>query len=79
MSLTLSRLKCAHVKSYVSYTNVNSNVRKGGLSTLLKKVNPNNVCEGPRGNVSGHVGATNVEVNVDHSWVRNVSEKGDCH
>ena len=26
----------------------------------------NNVCEGPRGNVSGHVSATNVEVNVDH-------------
>ena len=36
------------------------------LSTLLRKVNPNNVYEGPRGNVSGHVSATNVEVNVDH-------------
>ena len=32
----------------------------------MEKVSPNNVCEGPRGNVSGHVGATNVEVNVDH-------------
>ena len=29
-------------------------------------MNANNVCEGPRGNVSGHVSATNVEVNVDH-------------
>ena len=45
----------------------------------MEKVSPNNVCEGPRGNVSGHVGATNVEVNVDYPWVRNVSEKGDCH
>ena len=32
----------------------------------MKKVNPSNVCEGPRVNVSGHVSATNVEVNVDH-------------
>ena len=29
-------------------------------------MSPNNVCEGPRGNVSGHVSATNVEVNVNH-------------
>ena len=67
MSLTLSRLKHGHVRSHVSYTNVNSNVRKGGLrATLLAKVNANNACDGPRGNVSGHVSATNVEVNVDH-------------
>ena len=30
----------------------------------MGKVSPNNVCEGPRGNISGHVSATNVEVNV---------------
>ena len=67
MSLTLSRLRHAHVKSHVSYTNVDSNVRKMGLrATLLKKVNPSNDCKGPRVNVSGHVSATNVEVNVDH-------------
>ena len=30
----------------------------------MGKVSPNNVCEGPRGNVTGHVSATNVEVNV---------------
>ena len=28
-------------------------------------MNANNVCEGPRGNISGHVSATNVEVNVN--------------
>ena len=32
----------------------------------MEKVSDNNVCKGPRGNVSGHVSATNVEVNVDH-------------
>ena len=46
---------------------------------LLGKVSPNNVCEGPRGNISGNVCATNVEVNVAHTWVSNVSEKGDCN
>ena len=30
----------------------------------MEKVSPNNVCEGPRGKVSGHVSATNIEVNV---------------
>ncbi|KAL4344597.1 hypothetical protein AHAS_Ahas11G0194300 [Arachis hypogaea] len=33
-------------------------------ATLLEKVNANNVCEGPKANVSGHVSATNVEVNL---------------
>ena len=63
---------------------MDSNVGKGGdFSTLLGKVSPSNVCEGHRGNVSGNVSgnvcATNVEVNVALTWVRNVSEKGDCH
>ena len=63
----LSKLRHAHVKGHVSYTNVDSNVgKKGNNQTLLEKVNANNVCKGPRGNVSGHVSATNVEVNVDH-------------
>ena len=57
----------SHVRSHVSYTNVDSNVgRKGNEQTLLEKVNANNVYEGPKANVSGHVSATNVEVNVDH-------------
>ena len=30
----------------------------------MGKVSPNNVCEGPRDKVSGHISATNVEVNV---------------
>ena len=42
---------------------------------LLGKVNPSNVCEGPRGNVSGHVSATNVEVNVYHFWLRTLVKK----
>ena len=45
----------------------------------MGKVSPNNVSEGQRVNVSGNVCATNVEVNVALTWVRNVSEKGDCH
>ena len=27
-------------------------------------MSPNNVCKGPKGNVSGHVSATNVAINV---------------
>ena len=45
----------------------------------MGKVSPNNVREGQRGNVSGNDCATNVEVNVDLTWVRNISEKVECH
>ena len=40
----------------------------------MVKVSANNVCEGPRGYVSGHVSTTNVAVNVDQ-LVWNVSDK----